>query len=265
VSKKLSRVLSCAFHGDWHLHDSHSHDGSGTPADFARAAREKGLTSICLTNHIEEMNPADNTYEVKVPRDLEKMKRSLAAVEEARRFFPDMQIKFGVEVENNPRCYPQMEEILNSLEFDFVVGSVHLVDGIPITAPFCKPFLLKNDPAELYRKYYDEMAAFAEWGRFDVLGHPDIIRRHMVTLYPRVKPPVPYDILRNVFTLLRNRGQGLEINTGGFFEAPKDAYPEMEILELALDCGIERFSIGSDAHRPDNVGRGYEALLKRLS
>jgi histidinol-phosphatase (PHP family) len=265
VNKKLSRILTGAIHGDWHLHDRHSHDGSGTPADFAAAAEARGLSSICITNHIEEMNHSDGTYEVRLPRDLEKMERSLKDVQAAREQFPGMEIKFGVEVENNPRCYPQMEAILNSLKFDYVVGSVHLVDNIPITAHFCKPFLLKSDPIELYHKYYREMADFAEWGRFDVLGHPDIIRRYMVELYPRVKPVIPYDILRNVFTLFRSRGQGIEINTGGLFEAPKDAYPETEILELALDCGIERFSIGSDAHKPGNTGRGYDELLRRIS
>jgi histidinol-phosphatase (PHP family) len=263
VNPALSRLIFYALQGDWHLHDSHSHDGRGAPADFARAATAKGLSSICFTNHIEELDSKTMTFEVKLPRDLEKMKKSLAAIREARPRFPGLDIKFGVEVENNPRCYPQMEAVLDALPFDYVVGSVHLVDGVPITSSFSKPFILKHDPESLYKKYYEEMSAFVEWGRFDCLAHPDIIRRYMVELFPDFKPYISYDMLRNVFTLLRNRGQGIEVNTGGLFEAPKDAYHEQDILNLALDCGIERLIIGSDAHKPEDLGRGYNLLEER--
>lgn len=203
------------------------------------------------------MNKVTGAYSVDIPRDLDKMRRSYEAILEARQQYPEIEIKFGVEVENNPRCYPQMEEILNTLEFDFVIGSVHLVQGVPVTASMQKPFLAKQEPNRFYQQYYEEMARFVEWGRFDVLGHADIIRRYMVELHPGFKPLLPYDVLRNVFTLLRNRGQGLEINTGGLFEAPQETYPTPELLNLALDCGIERFTLGSDAHKPENLGRGF--------
>ncbi|MFH0919054.1 MAG: histidinol-phosphatase HisJ family protein [Fibrobacterota bacterium] len=259
---RIQRFLRRFADRDWHLHDSHSHDGQGLPVDFARIARMRGLVSIGFSNHIETLEPSTGRFSVKIPRDLERLQRARLVVEAARKEFPDLEIRMGVEVENNPRCYGVMEEIFDDVPFDYVIGSIHLVDGIPITSPGCIPFLKKHSPAEMYQKYYREMADFMEWGRFDILGHADIIRRYMVEVYPGFRPVIPYDILRNIFTLMRSRGQGIEINTGGLFQAPRDTYPTEEIVEIAMDCGVERFSFGSDAHRPEDTGQGFEMFRK---
>lgn len=260
----FKQILRNALHCDWHLHDVYSHDGSGYPVDFALKAREKGITSIAITNHVEVFNPKRQRYEVILPRDIIRLEKSRASVIEARKQVPEVEIKFGVEVENNTPFYPEMQEILNTFNFDFVIGSAHLVNSIPITSEHCCDFLKKHPPMEIYRKYYEEVAGLVEWGRFDILGHVDIIRRYMVALYPDVKPPVPYDTLRNIFTLMKSRGQGIEINTGGLFQAPRDTYPTREIIETALACGIERLIIGSDAHSPEEVGRGFEAVQREF-
>jgi len=255
---RIQRFLLRFADRDWHLHDCHSHDGAGQPVEFASRARERGLVSIGISNHIETFDASTGRFGVELPRDLDRLLKAREAVEAARKACPDIEIRFGVEVENNPRCYAETEEILDAVPFDYVIGSVHLVEGIPITAKSCLPFLKKHGARELYEKYYGEMADFMEWGRFDILGHADIIRRYMVEVHPKFKPVIPCDILRNIFTLMRSRGQGLEINTGGFFQAPHDTYPAEEIVEIAMDCGIERFSFGSDAHRPEDVGQGFE-------
>lgn len=257
----LSRLLQNALHADWHLHDSISHDGSGTPLDFALRARERGLSSIAVTNHIEELDLSDGHFDVIVERDLAKALRSREAIDQARAAQPGVEIRFGIELENNPRCYPQMEEIVRKARFEYIVGSAHLIDGVPVSSAACKPFLLRHKPEELYLKYYRELAGFVEWGKFDILGHPDIVKRYMTELFPDFKPLIPHDILRNIFTLMRNRGQGIEINTSGLFQAPREPYPCAEILEIALECGIERFVAGSDAHCPEDVGRGYECIM----
>ena len=82
------------------------------PEDFARAAMAKGLRSICITSHIETFNPEKQRYETRLPGDSDRLERSRRAVEQARERVPGVEIKFGVELENNPGYYSQMEEIL---------------------------------------------------------------------------------------------------------------------------------------------------------
>ena len=258
------RLLNLAAAEDLHLHDGFSHDGAGRPAEFAQTARALGLAGIGITNHIETRDPATGRYGVSLPHDLERLRRSFCAVEEARQALPGMKIKFGVEVENHPAFYPATEKILREVPFDYVIGSVHWVDGTCVTSEACLPALMQRPPAEWYKGYYREMSDFVEWGRFDFLGHPDVIRRYMIQAFPGFKPLVPYDVLRNVFTLMRERGQGVELNASGLFHAPADAYPCPEIVRLALECGIERIMAGSDAHAPREAGRGFKTMVERL-
>jgi histidinol-phosphatase (PHP family) len=232
----------------------------GTPSEYAKIAQERGITSIAITNHVELFDKSAGRYDVVVPRDIYRMQKVLDGVLEAREKFPTMEILFGIEVENNPPCYPQMEEILNKFNFDIVIGSVHIVEGIPISATYCKDFLRSKDPTWLYMSYYEEMARFVEWGHFDILGHGDIIRRYMMDVYPDFTPLYPYDILKTVFKILRENGQGIEINTSGLFQAPKSTYPSKEMVNLARQNGITRITLGSDAHKPDDVGKGFSLL-----
>ncbi|MBL8025579.1 MAG: histidinol-phosphatase HisJ family protein [Fibrobacteres bacterium] len=245
---------------DHHLHDCGSHDAVGTPSEYAEYASQRGIKSIAITNHVELFDKTVGRYDVVIPRDIYRMESILKGVQEAREKYSDMEILFGIEVENNPPCYPQMEEILNHFDFDIVIGSVHIVNNIPISATYCKDFLRSKDPEWLYRSYYDEMAAFTEWGHFDILGHGDIIRRYMVEVYPDFTPLYPEDVLSSVFKKMASKKQGLEINTSGLFQAPKSTYPVMSFVELAKKNGVERFSLGSDAHKPSDIGRGFEAL-----
>jgi histidinol-phosphatase (PHP family) len=171
VTSPLTFFLSHGFTQDWHLHDSHSHDGRGMPEDFARAAMAKGLRSICITSHIETFNPEKQRYEIRLPDDSDRLEKSRRAVAQARERVPGVEIKFGVELENNPGYYSQMEEILGRFTFDYVIGSVHNIGGRSITSPFCTRYLASQPPGDVYARYYEEMAAFAEWGRFSRRGN----------------------------------------------------------------------------------------------
>jgi len=265
VKRVFKSLLSGLFSSDWHLHDSFSHDGHGQPVDFARQAYEKGILSIGITNHIEEYDLALRQYDIVFDKAIKRISESYAAILQARKSVSEVEIRFGVEFENNARCYPVMERILSEIRFDYVIGSVHVVKGVSITDPDCLPFLRQTSPERMMEQYYREMTDFLEWGRFDYLGHTDIARRYLTDVYPGFKPSIPYDVLRNVFSLLCSRGQGIEINTAGLFHAPQDTYPTLEIIELALDCGVERWMAGSDAHCPENVGRGFNEAKKSLT
>jgi histidinol-phosphatase (PHP family) len=257
VSKSyLSQPLT----SDFHLHDSGSHDGSGSPSEYAEAAKKKGITSIAITNHVELFDKDAGRYDVAVPRDVYRLQKVHDEILRARENYPDINILFGIEVENNPVCYPQMEEILETFQFDIVIGSVHIVEGIPISATYCKDYLKSRDPDWLYNAFYEEMANFVEWGRFDILGHGDIIRRYMMDVHREFKPLYPKNLLKPVFEMMRSKNQGIEINSSGFFQAPQSPYPDIEMVDLAMGCGITKFTTGSDAHKPGDVGRGFDML-----
>ena len=260
----LYNIFKDLSHRDWHMHDCMSHDAVGTPLEYGRLAQQRGLKSICITNHVEQSDPITGLYEIIPSRDIPRLQHDYELIVEAREQCPEMEILFGVELENNPPYYSAMEELVGALDFDLIIGSVHHVKGIVFSAKSSIPLQAKCNPVQFYTDYYQELLEFVKWGKFQILGHGDLIRRYMVQVHPDVKPIVPYDILKDIFAVMKEKKIGLEVNTGGYFQPPQDCYPTREIIELAVDSGITRFTMGSDSHRPDNVGMGYDLFLKSL-
>lgn len=262
---KLSDTFRNAITKDWHTHDYMSHDAVGTPLEYAITAQKRGLTSVCITNHVEQFDETTGRYEIIPSRDIPRLQKDYEMILEARRQCPDMEILFGIELENNPPFYEEMLEITSALDFDLIIGSVHTVNDIVFSSRNFIEHQRNVDPASFYNDYYREVLEFVKWGQFDILGHPDLIRRYMVQVHPDVKPIIPHDLLREVFIVMKERNIGLEVNTGGYFQPPKDSYPTREIIELAIECGIDKFTMGSDSHRPQDVGRGYSEFENSLT
>jgi histidinol-phosphatase (PHP family) len=55
----------------------------------------------------------------------------------------------------------------------------------------------------------------------------------------------------------------IELNTSGFFKKVGELYPSIEIIKKSKFYKIE-FTVGSDAHSPNQVAQGFETLKKIL-
>ena len=56
----------------------------------------------------------------------------------------------------------------------------------------------------------------------------------------------------------------MEVNTGGMSRGTmKDPYPSWWVLESILEAGIP-IVLNSDAHRPDAIDFGYDAVRRHL-
>ena len=55
----------------------------------------------------------------------------------------------------------------------------------------------------------------------------------------------------------------LDINTSAWRKGLNSLYPSSEIIESAYQIGIP-VALGSDAHHPDDVGSGFDHVLKIL-
>ncbi|MFR3493271.1 MAG: hypothetical protein ACLTTJ_05255 [Blautia sp.] len=61
-----------------------------------------------------------------------------------------------------------------------------------------------------------------------------------------------------------NRGKGIEINTacmGGILE---DTMPGLPILKLYKELGGSIITVGSDSHRPERVGYGFDEVYQKI-
>jgi len=73
---------------DHHTHTTYSH-GKGSILDNVKAAHEKGLQSIAITDH----GPGNFCYGMK----MERIPEMRADIEEAMKIYPDVKVLLGVE------------------------------------------------------------------------------------------------------------------------------------------------------------------------
>ena len=55
----------------------------------------------------------------------------------------------------------------------------------------------------------------------------------------------------------------VEINTSGYNHPGREIYPSFDIIKNCREHGIS-ITLGSDAHKPDNVGQHYDKALPLL-
>ena len=234
---------------DYHLHTTCSPDGKLTASQIAEAALARGLQEICITDHLDTIYW--NTYEPRTDFDWPALHRQ---VEDARSLYGErLLIRLGAEL-GEATISPERANILldNAPPLDFVIGSVHTASR---KFDYFDLYYMEKRDMDYYRAimddYLDETEKLVRFGRFHVLGHLTLPLRY-------IKNNVGLDLsfddrterLAEIFSLMIDRGIGLELNTnrGG------NPLPSAHILRLFRDMGGEVVTIGSDAHVPQHIG-----------
>lgn len=235
---------------DTHTHSHHSPDGKTPMVAMIMAARSMGLTGITFTEHAE-WYPGDEAYGY---LDLDAYFAELDAARD--RYGKTLMVLAGVEL-GNPHDFPDaVTAMLRQWPFDLVIGSVHWLDNM---AGWEAPIFREYGIEGMYRRYFDELLRMVEVADFDVLGHLDLVRRDSWDLFQKVLDLAPYQgLIDKVLSRLIETGRGLEVNTSGLRKGLPSPVPGLAILRRYRELGGEILVIGSDGHRPEHVGYGFD-------
>ena len=248
---------------DYHLHTLISSDSPASLEQQAQSALEAGLNELCVTDHWNLLGQQGN--DLPHTRDWTE---SIAQCHKARQQFGDrLEIRLGVEVGNGEIDPIGVSNGLAQAgnELDFVIGSLHNMSlgsgglGIFTAAKQCQQI---EEGIALLDDYIATLNALAVTDTFDVIGH---------VIYPLRYLPHPWQLtldpyeeqLRMLFQTLIQKGKGIEFNT----TQGHTIQEWTPVLKLYRECGGEILTIGSDAHRPGQVGAGFHnaaALLNSL-
>ncbi|WJY27885.1 histidinol-phosphatase HisJ family protein [Sporosarcina trichiuri] len=236
---------------DYHMHTYHSADCRAEPGQMAEAAVAKGLTEICFTDHVDYDYP-DPAFVF----DFDKTAYRNEIEVLSERFKGVCKVKRGVEIGVQPHLLGQYEQLVQEEQFDFIICSVHTVRRSDLHSRAIFGELGAEDAFEAY--YSDLYKCVKEFSAYSVLGHADLIKR-----YADRVPNADYrGILQDIFKTIVPKGKGIEINTSGTRYGLPSAMPSPDILKLYKQCGGEVLTIGSDAHRPEDVGYEVKKSLE---
>ena len=248
------------YRSDYHLHTWISSDSPASLLQQARSALDAGLNEICVTDHWNLLDQQANP----LPRTRD-WSDSIAQCREARQQFGSQpEIRLGIEVGNAEIDPDAVSKGLAQAgeELDFVIGSLHNCSlgsgglGIFTAAHQCRHI---EEGIALLDDYINTLTALAATRTFDVMGHVIYPLRYLPQQWQLTLDPYE-EQLRQLFRKLYLTGRGIEFNTtqGHTIE---DWIP---VLTLYLECGGEIITIGSDAHRPGEVGAGFPEAARLL-
>ena len=157
------------------------------------------------------------------------------------------------------------ERLLSEGQYDYIIGSCHMIRGYE---DFYFLDYDKNDPVKLLDVYFDELIEIAEWGKFDTLAHITYPLRYIVG-----DKGIKIDMSRyekqieKLFSVIIGKNIALEINTSGLRQNIGETLPGESLLRKYYNMGGRLITIGSDAHKPTDIGKGIEegiALAKKI-
>ena len=139
VSHELRHMPENKHYIDGHTHLENGDLSKDTVYAFIQAAINKGLKHIQILDHTHRFYEFKDMYEeickIDVQREWfeKKQKNSIkeyhALIEEIRQEEFPIQVSFGLEVCYMPGYEDFLKPLLTSYPYDFLVGSVHSVDG----------------------------------------------------------------------------------------------------------------------------------------
>lgn len=227
---------------DYHLHVIAHGDRPMTVENiltYCEVARERGIRQMGITEHDRYLDDID-----------------LAAFQEARELSQDVALRLGIEIDFVPGAEQRMDHDANALPYDYVIGSVHRVDNEEVDHPDHLEIYDKWETYDLYEAYYANVRKAALSGRFEVIGHPDLIK-----IFRKFPDRDITPMLEETADAIAESGVVVDVNAAGLRKPIGEVYPAEGFLRMFHRRGVP-IILSSDAHAPDQVAAGYDTSLK---
>ncbi len=244
---------------DYHMHTPRCNHATGSIMEYAQAAVDAGLSEIGMSDH----SPMPGDFDKAWRMHRCELDGYIEEVEQARDAFSDrLNIRFGLEADFHPGTESYVADMIASYDWDYVIGSVHYIGEWGFDNPDCMAIWDTWKIEDAYTAYFELVAASAATGMFDIIGHPDLIKKfgHRAPQGNQAVQQAEEAMLQAVFL----SGAALEISSAGLRKPVAEIYPHQRIVSRAAALGIP-FAFGSDAHAPVEVGHGMDQCLSVLS
>lgn len=241
---------------DFHVHTDNSYDGNHSATFICEKAEFNNLRAVAFTDHCE-VDRCINDYAHE--RAVFQTFFEIAKVKSA--FMGRFLVLNGIEL-GQPSYAPEIaERILNSQNFDVVLGSIHnLRNGFD---PYYADAFTESEVHEFLKEYFYEMINLCEWGNFDVLAHLTYPLRYFFA-----KSGITVDLnnykteVDEILRLIAKKDIALEINTAGLRQKLNKLQPETDVVKRFRELGGKYISVGSDAHYASDLAKDIPEAFK---
>jgi histidinol-phosphatase (PHP family) len=252
---------------DYHVHLRPDGDDSSaaqyfTPANADRyrtVAQERGIAELGVAEHVYRFSQALEVWDHPFwrPWAVDDLDDYCAFVRE------ETDLRLGIEADFVPGREDRTANLLESREWDYVVGSVHFVTDMAVDLDGEWDIWRRGESAErVWKRYFEHLAEAARTGLFDIMAHPDLIKVH-----GSARPRPDGDLRRYYEPAVEaflDAGVAVELSTAGLRKPVGELYPSRPFLEMVVEAGCP-IALSSDAHVPDQLGFRYEDAVAALA
>jgi len=242
---------------DYHLHTSLCGHASGEINDYLEQALKMGIEEIGFSDHYplyflspERAIPNYAMSESQLPLYVD-MVQQLAKT-------TSIKVKLGIEVDYVPGYEKELADKLTAYPFDYIIGAVHFIDGWGFDNPAEIDGYRNRDLYRIYEEYFGLIQQAAKTGIFDIIAHPDLVKKFGFTLERDLTPL--YEETARVF---KEANICAEVNTAGLRYPAREIYPSPLMLKILHRYGVP-VTLGSDAHTPEQVGYDLRNTLQLI-
>jgi histidinol-phosphatase (PHP family) len=251
----------------YHNHSNWS-DGKATLPQLLAAARSMRIGELGVSDHWV-LHPQGTIY--KWAMHPERIADYVEALIELRRESKKQrgpEIRIGLEVDwypsrpDSPDPGLPLRIILERHPFDYLIGSVHEVDGFMIDgSPGGWAPLSQDRVNDIHRRYWQNMKTLGESDIFDIVAHIDLPKKF--GFHPTCDLHKEIGEALDAIAAAPNKPV-VELNTAGWHKPCADAYPTLEILRECRRRDIP-VTISADAHQPEHLLRDFDKAAARLA
>ena len=243
---------------DSHVHSKASPDSRLEP-DAAIEACKKMNLGITFTEHIDINIPArgfDPNATDKPVADTDFIADAAVYPVTYEKYRADS-VTLGLEIGLTAYALTLNRKKALSYDYDYILGSVHFVDGYDLYHDGKNTF--DYDRKKRMLTYSLEMVTISDF--IDAFGHIDYITRYT----PDAEKNVYYDAYAAdydaLLSALAGRDIALEINTARFGRVPGLEKNLARVYQRFYELGGKYVTLGSDAHYGKDIGRSFDSAL----
>jgi histidinol-phosphatase (PHP family) len=161
-----------------------------------------------------------------------------------------------------PGTEDRTANLIDGREFDYVVGSVHFLGDRAVDIEGEHDIWeAEGDADAVWRRYFEALAEAARSGLFDILAHPDLVKKWgPMRPRPRRDPRFYYE---TAVEAISESGIAVEVSTAGLRKPVGEIYPAPDFGRMCVEAGAA-FALSSDAHMPAEIGYAYDDALEQM-
>jgi histidinol-phosphatase (PHP family) len=257
----------------WTNYHSHTYycDGAEAPENYIKCAIDKGLPAYGYSSHAPINFESDWCIS---DEDFTRYITDIRTIKEKHK--GEIQTYLGLEVDFIPGVAGRKKHLLEDIELDYFIGSIHFVDqfadGTHWNIDTSKELFNKglstifnSDFKKAATRFYELTWQMLEEEKPDIIGHLDKIKMYNNgAAYFNENDRWYKDILLNTIRKIKQSGTIVEVNTRGYYRyGQEDLYPGAWLIEKMIQQDIP-IMLNSDSHAPGEIISGYKYAANEL-